>query len=125
MQSIAGVQACAVFTDRRRAERYLLRCSLSYLALNRVGPKIAGSGEVLNISSSGVLFLSDRLLPARARVKLSIHWPVALHGVKALDLIIHGTVVRSEGNHLVAIRREKYDFVVRPKMPTAASQSKT
>jgi c-di-GMP-binding flagellar brake protein YcgR len=113
MHGFVGGQAFSVFAERRRNKRYSLRCSLSYLALSKSGPRITGSGETLDISSSGVLFRSDQVLAARLRVKLYIHWPVELDGVKALDLIIHGTVVRRAGN-LIAIKREKHDFFIRP-----------
>jgi len=76
---------------------------------------MAGSGKTLNISSSGVLVRSDRVLPVRAHVKLFIHWPVALDG-KALDLVIVGTVVRSERT-LIAVKREKHEFFIRSNVP--------
>jgi hypothetical protein len=115
------VQAIPILTERRLTKRYPFQCRLSYLVLSKAGPQRAGSGKTLNMSSSGVLVRFDRVLPARARVKLLIQWPVAL-GDKALCLMIVGTVVRREGT-LNAVKREKHDFFIRSSVSDICASS--
>ena len=101
------------FVERRKFRRYWLQCQLSYVAVTASsGVKVVGSGETLNIGSSGVLFQSDRPLELQSLIELSIRWPVALHDFIPLDLVVQGTVIRVDGNK-VAVKHEKYVFVVR------------
>jgi hypothetical protein len=118
---IAKVEAIPLLAERRLTKRYPFQCRLSYLVLSKAGPQIAGSGQTLNMSSSGVLVLSDRVLPARARIKLFIDWPVALGG-KALCLVIVGTVVRRDGI-LIAFKRDQHDFSIRSNVPDIRASS--
>jgi hypothetical protein len=101
------------FVERRKFRRYWLQCQLSYVAVTASsGVKVVGSGETLNIGSSGVLFQSDRPLEIQSLIELFIQWPVALHDFIPLDLVVHGTVIRVEGNE-VAVKYDKYGFIVR------------
>jgi hypothetical protein len=74
---------------------------------------VAGSGETINICSSGVLCQLDPPLEVHSLITLSIHWPVALNDLIPLDLVIHGTVIRVNGKE-VAVKHEKHGFFVRP-----------
>ncbi len=67
------------------------------------------SGEVLNMSSRGVLFTTDRKLEPSERVSLSISWPALLHDQVHLNLITEGEVVRAEPGR-AAVRIDKYEF---------------
>jgi hypothetical protein len=69
----------------------------------------SGWGEVLNISSSGALFTTDRPLALKTGVELSIKWPVLLFDEVQLTLVAVGKVSRVEPGK-AAIRIEKYEF---------------
>jgi hypothetical protein len=97
--------------DRRLARRYPISCELQYRMLGRE-PREIGHGKTVNISSSGMLFLTDRLLAPRRKVEVLVQWPVKLNGQVGLNLVVLGEVVRvgSEGAIQAAIRIERYEF---------------
>ncbi len=76
---------------------------------NLTGTETAGAGLALDISASGVLITTQTWLPAGHSVELSIHWPVLLHGIIPLNLIVLGVIVRSSG-HQAAIAIRRYLF---------------
>ena len=68
-----------------------------------------GSGKTVNISSSGVCFTTESLLPVGTSVELSINWPVLLLDSCHLKLITHGRVIRSSEEGAV-LTIDRYDF---------------
>jgi len=83
--------------DRRSAKRLEIERDVQYRLLNRHDGDPEGSGQTLNMSSSGVLFTTDQtLLPGR-RLELAISWPAHLDNKCALKLVARGRVVRFEG----------------------------
>jgi hypothetical protein len=48
-------------------------------------------------------------LPFGLNVELSISWPVLLHNVAPLQLVVSGRIVRSDGNR-AAIRMTQHEF---------------
>jgi len=70
---------------------------------------LSGSARTLNISSGGVLFEVNQLLPASGPITLILNWPVILDGVCPLKLVIDGHIVRNEGNR-IAIRIKHREF---------------
>jgi len=48
----------------------------------------------LNISSTGVLFEADELLPASGPIELALSWPFLLDGACPLKLVMRGKVIR-------------------------------
>ncbi len=90
--------------ERRESRRFTLRLPLRYRAEGQ-----SGTGEVLNISSRGVLFtIGDNQVPA-GQVELFISWPVLLDEAVALNLVAVGPVVRSETG-TVAVKINRYEF---------------
>jgi len=69
----------------------------------------SGRGELLDISSCGALFTTERPLAVNADVKLSIQWPVLLADSVHLSLVIVGKVVRVEPGR-AALQLQKYEF---------------
>lgn len=63
----------------------------------------------VDLSSAGILFETDRQLPVGLNVELSISWPVLLHNVAPLQLVVMGRVVRAAGRH-VAVRMDQHEF---------------
>jgi len=55
---------------------------------------VAGVGQTVNMSSSGMLISCNRSIPEGTRLKLFIEWPSLLNGTTPLQLITVGTVVR-------------------------------
>ena len=100
-ESIAG--------DRRSDRRYDLSLDLRWKLIRRRRVLETGTGTTLDLSSGGVLFESERQLPAGGHIELSISWPVLLHNVSPLQLVITGRVVRAAGRR-AAIRTVQHEF---------------
>lgn len=84
--------------ERRGAKRLSIERDVQYRLLNLRDGEPEGSGQTLNMSSSGVLFTtSETLLPGR-RMELAISWPAHLDNKCALKLVARGRVVRFQGN---------------------------
>jgi hypothetical protein len=86
-----------------------LRFELRYALSARFGQVERGSGRVIDLSSSGLRFTSDRPLTNGLRLDISIDWPVPLDGGVGLQLIMSGVVVRTNGTETVmAVRRHQF-----------------
>jgi hypothetical protein len=102
--------------EQRRSARYLLELTLQFKSSYRRKTVVSGTGRTLDISSSGLLFVSDQQLKPGMKVELSINWPVKLHGETALQLVVRGIVVRVVGS-ATAIRMKQRDFHTRRTVP--------
>jgi hypothetical protein len=100
-QTIAG--------DRRGDRRYEIRLEARWKLVRRRRVLESGSGRTLDFSSGGVLFEPGRRLPIGLNVELSVSWPVLLHNVAPLQLVVSGRIVRSDGNR-AAIRMIQHEF---------------
>jgi hypothetical protein len=95
--------------DRRGALRMSIKRDVQYRPVNRRDGEAEGSGQTLNMSSSGVLFTTNEtLLPGR-RMELAISWPAHLDNKCALKLVARGRVVRFEG-HAAALEIMQHEF---------------
>lgn len=56
-----------------------------------------GAGRTLNLSSHGVLFECEEILPLGTRIRLLLTWPARLDGTVGLTLCVNGLTVRSDG----------------------------
>jgi hypothetical protein len=95
--------------DRRRDKRYDLELELRWKLIRRRRLLESGEGRTLDVSSGGILFDAGRPLPAGLNVELSLAWPVMLHSVAPLQLLVFGKIVRSEGRR-TAIRMVQHEF---------------
>jgi hypothetical protein len=95
--------------DRRRDRRYGLELDLRWKLIRRRRVLESGEGRTLDVSSGGILFDAGRPLPAGLNVELSITWPVMLHNVAPLQLLVYGKIVRSDGRR-AAIRMMQHEF---------------
>jgi len=95
--------------DRRLDRRYDLRLTVRWKLVRGKRILETGKGTTLDLSSSGVLFETDRQLPSGGNIELSICWPVLLHNVAPLQLVISGRVVRVAGSR-TAIRMTQHEF---------------
>ncbi len=77
--------------------------------MNSKGSAEIGTGETINISSTGVLFKAETPLPPGKRLELSISWPAQLDGKCGLKLVARGRIVRCHGTS-IALEIDKYEF---------------
>jgi hypothetical protein len=101
METIAG--------DRRGDRRYDLRLDMRWKLIRRRRVLDQGSGRTFDVSSGGIFFDAGRPLPLGLNVEISVAWPVLLHNVAPLQLVVSGRIVRTEGNR-VAIRMSQHEF---------------
>jgi hypothetical protein len=76
-----------------RAPRYRLQIPLRYRS---TGDEEWRDGYTENISRSGVLFRTDRLMPSHARVEMMLALPAEVGGDAAATVICRGRIVRTE-----------------------------
>jgi len=79
--------------ERRVKSRYPLELNARYQTMGAAGP-VAGVGQTLNMSSSGMLLACASEMPEGTRLKVFVEWPSLLNGTTPLQLITVGTVVR-------------------------------
>ena len=95
--------------ERRDDRRYDIQLELRWKLIRRRRVIDSGTGRTLDLSSGGIMFETGRDLPAGLNVELSISWPVRLHNVAPLQLIVLGRIVRSGGGW-AAIRTVQHEF---------------
>ncbi len=61
--------------------------------MGSAGP-VAGFGQTVSVSSSGMLLACASNIPVGTRLKAFVEWPSLLNGTTPLQLITLGTVVR-------------------------------
>jgi len=106
-----GFSSATISPNRRRRRSYSLRLPL----LGRVigtGP-LAISGETVNISSSGILFLAAQPITLPARLVMIVDWPATSSDRGRLQLEIHAHAVRCT-EYLVAAKIDTHRFVSFP-----------
>src|SRR5580692_3357813 len=100
-------------TDRRHSDRFPIAREMRYRILMKRSVAESGAGNTVNMSSSGVLFVSERIMSPGCRVELSINWPVKLSEKCALRFVARGRVVRSAGG-TAAIEFREHEFRTHP-----------
>jgi hypothetical protein len=98
--------------ERRDSIRFPLVLELTYTATGRRVVVRSGTGRSVDLSSSGLSFISDRPLPTGQRLTVSIEWPVLLGGKTKLQLLLWGVIVRTDGT-ATALRIEQHEFRTR------------
>ena len=102
-------QSDAIGGDRRHDRRYDLHLELKWKLIRRRRVLDTGTGHTIDFSSGGVLFYAGRHLPEGLNVELSISWPVLLHSVAPLQLVVAGKIVRGDG-HQAAMQTAEHEF---------------
>ena len=93
--------------ERRVKSRYPLELNVRYQTMD--ADPVAGVGQTVNMSSSGMLLACASNIPEGSRLKIFIEWPSLLNGTTPLQLITVGTVVRCTEIG-VSIVFESYQF---------------
>jgi hypothetical protein len=109
---IGGIRMLMGDTDRRRSRRLQLTLPLVYRILSNRGTLHAGTGLTCNLSRKGVLFEADRPLSVGSRLALSIEWPVLLNDTQPIELVLAGSVIRTDQSRAV-LQIVHYQFVPR------------
>jgi len=95
--------------ERRRSSRFPIEREIRYKTLSQRTEMLQGVGKTLNISSSGVLFTADHILPVGTRLEVSISWPAQLNEKCLLNLVARGRITRQEPGSL-ALQIQQYEF---------------
>jgi hypothetical protein len=98
--------------ERRTNGRFPLENVLRYRFLEAKNPAPAGTGQTLNMSSSGMLLKVESLLPIGQKIEVSVDWPAQLNEHCGLKLVALGKVIRSSAEE-AAVSIDKYDFRTR------------
>ena len=99
--------------EQRLHTRYSIALDAEYRWINPNGRKQVGIGRTVNISTGGVLFEAKEpvgtFVNGHADIELAIRWPCLLDGVRPLNLVVRGRVVRVNNKQL-AVRAKHHDF---------------
>jgi PilZ domain len=97
--------------DQRANGRYPIALEVQYKLLRGDRVIRVGCGRTLNISSGGVLFETDELLPPTGVVEVAIKWPFLLRKVCSLKLVMRGRIVRRDyPTKATAVRAQSHEF---------------
>jgi len=107
LSGVAGEAPSGV--ERRTAPRLQVEFPLQYETHSE--PRRAGEGHTIDMSTTGIAFTAESLLPTNVTVRLFVRWPVALEGDVAVELHATGRVVRAEGRK-AAMQVEETKFQV-------------
>src|SRR5260370_6749533 len=106
--------------ERRTSVRFPLTLDVRYCVLHRTGPIETGSGQLIDVSSSGLRFTAQAHIEPGLKLDIAINWPVLLDGRIQLQLTVSGVVVRSSGTE-ISMRIQRHDFRTRSVQLKAAS----
>jgi hypothetical protein len=95
--------------DRRASDRFPIEREIRFRVLSKKAGDDAGVGRTINMSSSGVLFTTDKTLLPGKRLEVSVSWPAQLDNTCPLKLVARGRVVRYEPG-MAAIEIQQYEF---------------
>ncbi|HTR34565.1 MAG TPA: PilZ domain-containing protein [Bryobacteraceae bacterium] len=97
--------------ERRSKVRFPVQLSVRYRTL--AGPWSWGSGQTVNISSSGLLILGEKAMAlAGKQLQVLVDWPLLLHGMTPIQLSATCEVVRCQ-QAMFAVKLVRYQFRTR------------
>jgi c-di-GMP-binding flagellar brake protein YcgR len=99
-------------SERRASVRFPLTLDVRYSVSHRRAPVEAGSGQIIDLSSSGLRFAAQGPLEPGLKLDVAIDWPILLDGRVQLQLIVTGVVVWSSGTE-TALQIQQHDFRTR------------
>ena len=95
--------------NRRIQRRYPVALEMEYKLMAGGAVVGTGAGRTENISSGGVLFMTEDKLAEGPAVELSIRWPAASGDAPLVELHMSGRIVRSDANG-TAVETRRYHF---------------
>ncbi len=102
--------------DRRSNLRFPLALDARFV--ERRTP-VAGTGQTVNLSSSGALITSQHRIRVGVLVELFVDWPIRLDGTTPLQFVAIGRVVRSAPGAF-ALALQRHEFRTAKKRPQSA-----
>jgi hypothetical protein len=91
---VEAITSGAMAAERRADRRYPIHARIEYKLI--LGRRVAraGTGRLLNISRSGLLFEGAHAIPAGSTIELDVDWPS-----RTVKMVLHvaGQTVRSQG----------------------------
>ena len=109
-------QTIRVPADRRSRRRYPIEHDVRYKCVSGQRVLDEGAGKVVDISSGGVRFTTERTLGVGKKVEITVAWPVLIDNKCLLKLVINGWVIRSDSKS-AAVKIEHYEFRTRASKP--------
>ena len=94
--------------DRRTAVRFPIEQDVRYKVFTRTRVEV-GISKTVNMSSTGVLFTTERPMALGEKLEVAVNWPALLDHKCALKLVVTGRVVRSV-DRTAAIAIDRYEF---------------
>lgn len=101
-------QATKTSNERRASDRFPIEREVRYKILSKRTDE-GGTGKTVNISSTGVLFTTDKIVIPGRRMEVAINWPAQLNSTVALKLVARGRIVRFEQGR-AALEIQQYEF---------------
>src|ERR1017187_932291 len=98
--------------DRRASVRFPLSLDLRYSVSHRRAPLETGSGQIIDLSSSGLRFATREPLEPGLKLDVAIIWPVLIHEHVQLQLVGTGAGGWSSQTE-TAMRIQRHDFRTR------------
>lgn len=98
----------SVPAERRIKLRYPLDLNVRFQAFRRRSP-FSGFGVAVNLSSGGILVVTEHEFDVGTPVAMSIEWPALLEGRIPLQLFAAGRVLRSDKSSFAAAF-ERHEF---------------
>jgi hypothetical protein len=95
--------------ERRSKFRFAIQRDVRYKIAEDGVVVAAGSGQTINMGSSGVAFVTEQPLTPGGFVELSISWPMLLDETCRMRFIVFGRVLRCTGRKAVCTI-DKYEF---------------
>jgi hypothetical protein len=107
--------------EARSSRRFPISLALEYELASSYKASATGRGRgtTINLSSSGVLFESQQILPVGRRLYLSLDWPVRRDQADMV-LFIFGRVARMSGTS-IGVEIRKCEFRPRSVVPITGS----
>lgn len=95
--------------ERRAADRFPIAREVRYKVMNKKNSDEIGSGQTVNMSSTGVYFTTEHILLPGRRLELAISWPAQLNNQTALKLVARGRIIRYDEGR-AAMEIQQYEF---------------
>ena len=89
-----------------------MECQVRYRVIGRDVFEAFSNGKTVNMSGSGILLITDSVLPPGFLVEVEIDWPARLSDGVPVKMVVRGKVVRSEKRDvaLAGVRILRYAF---------------
>ena len=99
--------------ERRACQRFAMVLKVHYTTYYRRKPEARGTGEAVDMSSSGLRFRTDRLLQQGLKIQVVISWPMPVGEGLQLEFVAWGTIIWTRGDE-VGVQIVHHQFMTQP-----------